>query len=295
LGGGGIGRSPDLPLPFRPMNYHKFNLACLFFCLFFAVANFWVWRNEIARQKLEKITEIENVTKKEIKKEEIGEIKKTEEINKKEIKEIDEEILTTTTIETTIEEVVDEKILPEKFDIQMSFTSQAPEKIWEDPWEDFCEEAAVLMMDAYYKKYNLSPLFSKDELLRIWEWEQNKNFGKSIEIKKIQEILSNYFELKSKIIENPTVEQIKKYLANGQPVLTVADGKVLPNKYFRNGGPLYHALIIHGYDETKFITHDPGSGWSKNYVYEYDVLLNSIHDWNNGKVSEGGKVILVIE
>ena len=267
------------------MNYRNFNLICLALCIFFALANFWIWRNEMVRQKLEKVTKIENVIEKEIDKEEIKKEKIIE-------KEIDEEILMTTTTVAISEE---KKELPAEFDIEMSFTSQAPEKNWDQPWQDFCEEAAILMMDAYYKKYNLSPLFSKDELLRVWEWEQNRNFGKSIEIKKIQEILSGYFELKSKIIENPTVEQIKNFIANGHPVLVVAYGKILPNQYFRNGGPEYHALIIHGYTKGKFITHDPGSGWSKNYSYDYDVLLNAIHDWNGGDVSNGRKVILVAE
>ncbi len=199
----------------------------------------------------------------------------------------------TTTIATPTIKIV--KTLPKKINLDVPFTSQAPEKIWVDPWEDFCEEAAVLMLDAYYEEYNLSPLFAKDELLRIWEWEQTRNFGKSIEIKEIKEIFSKYFNLKSKIVENPTIGQIKTFIAEGKPVLTVADGKVLPNQYFRNGGPVYHALIIRGYTEDKFITNDPGSGWSKNYEYKYDVLMDSIHDWNNGNVSEGKKVILVIE
>ena len=47
--------------------------------------------------------------------------------------------------------------LPPQYFISVPFTSQAPEKNWEQPWQDACEEAAVLMLDAYYKNYNLSP------------------------------------------------------------------------------------------------------------------------------------------
>jgi len=276
-------------------SYRLYNLIMFFCCIFFAFGSVWIWRGEwaeVAREKkmseavvVEKVSEIN-------KDKEIEEIVMNTNTNtEKNDLEIGDNV--TTTIATPTIKIV--KTLPKKINLDVPFTSQAPEKIWVDPWEDFCEEAAVLMLDAYYEEYNLSPLFAKDELLRIWEWEQTRNFGKSIEIKEIKEIFSKYFNLKSKIVENPTIGQIKTFIAEGKPVLALTYGKDLPNPYFRNGGPEYHALIIRGYTSEKFITNDPGSGWSKNFAYKYDVLMNAIHDWNNGNVSEGKKVILVIE
>lgn len=187
--------------------------------------------------------------------------------------------------------------IPQQINLAVPFTSQAPEKIWSEPWQDACEEAAVLMLDAYYKKYKLNILFSKDEILKMVKWEEEtKEWERSIEIEKIQELVNYYTKTsKSKIIEDPTVEQIKQYIAAGTPVYVVADGKILPNPHFQNGGPVYHALIIRGYTETEFITNDPGTQFGANFRYKYNDLMNSIRDWNGGEVKIGRRVVLVLE
>ena len=153
--------------------------------------------------------------------------------------------------------------------LNVPFTSQAPEKIWDDPWQNACEEAAILMLDAYYKGYGLSPLSAKDELQRIITWEEQQGWGASITIEQVKKIATDYFKSTKKItiVENPTVEQIKKFVAAGSPVLVVADGKVLPNKYYSRGGPTYHAFIIRGYTKDQFITNDPGVNRGANFVF----------------------------
>ena len=78
-------------------------------------------------------------------------------------------------------------------------------------------------------------------------------------------------------------------------MLVVADGKVLPNPHFRDGGPEYHALIIRGYTNKTFITNDPGTQFGENFEYKYNDLLNAIHDWNGGDVKNGRRVVLVVE
>ncbi len=207
-----------------------------------------------------------------------------------------------TSITSTAEQL--QPPLPTAKLLSVPFTSQAPEKNWEQPWQDACEEAAILMLDAYYKKYNLSPLFAKDEILKMIDLEEKLGWGTSIEIEKVKElveriVLLNHLITASphhvRIVENPTIDDIKKFIANGQPVLVVADGKVLPNPHFRNDGPVYHALIIRGYTETEFITNDPGTQFGRGFKYKYEDLLNAIHDWNGGDVKNGKKVILVVE
>lgn len=185
--------------------------------------------------------------------------------------------------------------IPE-INLTVPFTSQAPEKNWDQPWQDACEEAALLMLDAYYKKYNLSPLFARDEILKIIEWEEERGLENSLEIERVKETAEQYFKiLNFSVLENPTIEDIKKSIAKGNPVLAVAYGKDLPNPYFNNGGPEYHALIIRGYTEEKFITNDPGTKRGENFAYYYNDLLNAVHGWNGGNVKEGKKVILIAE
>jgi len=198
---------------------------------------------------------------------------------------------------TTIKKLDELDELPKEVNLPVPFTSQAPEKNWEQPWQDACEEAVALMLDAYYKGYNLSPLFSKDEILKMVEWEDKKGWGYSIEIEKLAELVEHYSSsgVLVKIIENPTIDQIKRILAGGSPVLVVADGKVLPNPHFTNGGPEYHALIIRGYTFDSFITNDPGTQFGENFVYKYKDLMDAIHDWNGGDVKNGRSVVLILE
>ncbi|MBT6818855.1 MAG: hypothetical protein HOA57_00505 [Candidatus Magasanikbacteria bacterium] len=98
-----------------------------------------------------------------------------------------------------------------------------------------------------------------------------------------------------RIVEDPSVEEIKEFVASGNPVLILAYGKDLPNTHFSGDGPEYHALIIRGYDEDEFITNDPGTQFGENFKYKYETLMNAIHDWNDSNVREGKKVVLVIE
>lgn len=209
-------------------------------------------------------------------------------------------LATTTTKEVVkIEPIKKIKTVPnelvKEINLAVPFTSQAPERNWEQPWQDACEEAAVLMLDAYYKNYTLSPYFAKDEILKMVEWESSKSWGNSINIEKVAELLNWQFGglvKKTQLVENFTVEQVKKSIASGNPVLLVVSGKDLPNPYFSNGGPDYHALIVRGYTEDSFITNDPGTWRGENFLYKYEDLMAAAHDWNDGNVKSGKAVAL---
>lgn len=201
---------------------------------------------------------------------------------------------TTSTEPTPIEEEPDViAALPPSVDLNVPFTSQAPEGNWDQPWQDACEEAAVLMLDGFYKGYGVSPLFAKDEIIKMVAWEEEKGWGGSIEIEKVSQLLDFYMGDNShRLIEQPTVEDIKRSLAEGHPVLVVAAGKKLPNPYFSGDGPEYHALIVRGYTEDSFITNDPGTRNGEAFEYRYDDLMAAIADWNGGDVNNGRSVVL---
>lgn len=187
--------------------------------------------------------------------------------------------------------------LPARMNLAVPFTSQAPEKNWDQPWQDACEEAALLMLDAYEKGYGLNTQSAKDAMLRMVAWEEARGWGRSITLEQMKDMAAEYAHLKGniRIVENPTIDDIKQFIAEGKPVLAVADGKALPNPHFKNGGPVYHALIIRGYTEDSFITNDPGTQFGENFVYRYNDLLNAIRDWNDGDVKKGRRVIMVVE
>ena len=181
--------------------------------------------------------------------------------------------------------------------LNVPYTSQAPERNWDEPWQNACEEAAVLMLDAYIKGYGLSPLSAKDEIIRMVNWEKERRWFTSIDAKNVAKLFTEYLGYKKgvKIIENPTLEQIKKFIDDGKPVLALANGKTLPNKYYSNGGPDYHAFIIRGYTKDKFITNDPGVNRGANFIFPIKDVMDSLHDWNDGNVKTGKPVIIVIE
>lgn len=181
--------------------------------------------------------------------------------------------------------------------LDVPYTSQAPERNWEQPWQDACEEASALMLDAYYQHYGLSPLAAKDELQKIIAWETERGWGNSIGAAQIKILLEDYFKIKRpvRIVTNPSVEQIKKFLAAGHPVIAVVSGRTLPNPFYSNGGPVYHVLVIRGYTKDKFITNDPGVNRGKNFVFKISDVMNALHDWNGGDTMNGVPTVLIVE
>jgi len=252
-------------------DYKIFNYTCLVLSGLFLLGSIWVWRSE-ARA----IPQVEV---------EIASIPVVEKVAIPVVQPEPE----------SVEKVVEEKPVLAKINLAVPFTSQAPEKDWQQPWQDACEEAAVLMLDAYYKGYNLSPLFAKDEILKMVAWEETQKWGTSIPMEKVQKLVEHFTDKTARIIAEPSISEIKDLLRAGQPVLVLAYGKDLPNPHFRGEGPDYHALIIRGFTDEKFITNDPGTQWGANFAYYYQDLMSAIHDWNGGEVISGQKLVLVIE
>lgn len=265
--------------------HHWLNIICLAFGIFFAGVTIWYWQRAQPPEPDAEIAAIPLVSAKEIAA--VTNSKKSPPPSPAAEKQVQAE----------------KKPLPLKLNLSVPFTAQAPEKNWDQPWQDACEEAAVLMLDAFYKGYHLSPLFAKDEMWKMVKWQDKKGWGYSITIEQIKELMEWYLgnrignqpEHRVRIVLNPAVEDIKQFIAKRTPVYVVAYGKALNNPHFRDGGPNYHALIIRGYTADKFITNDPGTQFGQNFAYNYDVLMNAIRDWNGGDVKHGRRVVLVIE
>lgn len=278
--------------------FTKFNIICLSLDVILLLGIVWIWQSSDNNKQV-------TVNKQQIVEVDITMFDRHLEQSEAESKDPNEERdSSTSSVSTTDFAQNDNLTLPKEFLLAVPFTSQAPEKNWDQPWQDACEEAALLMLDAYYKNYGLSPIMARDEILKMVKWEENLGWGGSIDMEKVKQMASEYFSLDHlittspnhlRIIENPTIEQIKTSIVKGNPVLVVADGKVLPNPHFRNGGPVYHALIIKGFDEDEFITNDPGTQFGENFKYKYDDLMNAVHDWNDGEVKNGRRVVLVLE
>jgi peptidase C39-like protein len=192
--------------------------------------------------------------------------------------------------------------LPNKHLIKTEFIEQAPEKNWDQPWQDACEEASLLIVDFYYQNKTTTLGISKNSILDMIKFEETQNFTKDMTNDQMAIVGEQYLNYQSKIIDNPTVKQIKKYLIQNIPVIITANGKTLykENKHFNSGGPYYHSLVILGYDDSKnqFIVHDVGTKFGAYFHYSYSLLMESIHDFppSNKKedINNGQKRILIL-
>ena len=198
--------------------------------------------------------------------------------------------------------VIKENGLPDKHQIKTSFVPQAPEKNWDQPWQDACEEASLLTVFYYYQNQTPDTATMLSDYQRIFSYESQNNWSHDVNLSQMTLISKDLFNLNSTVIDNPNVEIIKKYLAKDIPVIITANGKTLyqENKHFKSGGPWYHSLVILGYDDniSKFTVHDVGTQFGAYYKYSYSLLLDSIHDLpTSGKKEEidlGNKNILVL-
>lgn len=185
--------------------------------------------------------------------------------------------------------------IPPSINLAAPFTSQAPFGIWDDVHEETCEEASVAMADAFYTKRTFTPESADRELLALVEWQKTR-FGhwEDTDAEEVATIAREYYGFKKvEVREDVTVESIKREISKGNLVILPVFGQGL-NPFFTPPGPDYHMLLVKGFTETKFITNDPGTRRGADFTYTFNKLLTAVHDWNDGNVLAGRKVMIVV-
>jgi len=188
--------------------------------------------------------------------------------------------------------------LPDQINLDVTFYSQAPDADWGMPWQEACEEASLILAYYYVTDQPLSKEKFKEEVWGLVDW-QNENFGGYIHTSTAQnvEILKEYFGYEDfEIVDDPTVEDMKKALAAGHPIVAPFAGRLMENPFFTAPGPYYHVLVIKGYDGKNFITNDVGTRRGHNFIYSYENILSSLHDYDSEKdIKEGPKNIIILK
>lgn len=187
--------------------------------------------------------------------------------------------------------------IPEKAALKVPFTTQAPLANWDALHEESCEEASLIM---YYHFMNGTDIESPDtaekEIQDLVAFEEKNGYAVDVTTTQLNEIASKYYGMKTgRVIKNATMDDIKREVASGRPVIVPAAGKMLDNPNFKDGGPVYHMLVIKGYDKDGFITNDPGTRKGEYFRYSFDNLYNAIHDWDPSNIQNGGKNVLVFD
>ncbi len=180
--------------------------------------------------------------------------------------------------------------LPEALNIQVSFYSQAPFSNWDYPWQEACEEASIALVANLYLEKNWTREEFNAELLRLVDWQMER-FGAyehTTVAQTVQMIESNY-GLQTKLVENPSFEDLQKSIQSGHLIVAPFAGKKLNNPNFSNGGPVYHMLVIKGYDANtqQVVTHDVGTRNGEDYVYDWSVIREALHDWHDENIEWG--------
>lgn len=119
------------------------------------------------------------------------------------------------------------------------------------------------MAYAYFSGHvesTLDPEFVEKEITRLTEW-QREEFGYYFDsdVAETAQMLREVYGLKTNIVTNYTEEDLKNALSENKVLIYFGAGRMLGNPYYRSPGPLYHVLVIKGYNDTKFITNDPGT------------------------------------
>ncbi len=189
--------------------------------------------------------------------------------------------------------------LPTSTNLSIPFLSQAPKMDWSAPYQEACEEASALMVDAYFD--GRTQKFTANEgdkaVVDLTTYTIDRFGGREdTSAKETAAFIKAYFGYKTVLVRDVTEpNDIKRALANRYPVIVPAYGKALGNPNFHNGGPVYHMLVIKGYlPDGRWITNDPGTRKGADYVYDQKTLMNALHDWNGGDVSHGKPVMIVV-
>lgn len=180
-------------------------------------------------------------------------------------------------------------ILPDKLDHEMAFVSQAPYAVWDELHQEACEEASMIMVDKYFKGLNLTAHTMEQGILDLVKWQTQNDYRVDLTAQEAVDIINDYFGLTAQVSIDVTVERIKQELFSGKIIIVPAAGRKLGNPYFQTPGPIYHMLVIKGYDDVakEFITNDPGTKRGKDFRYQYQKLISAIHDWDHELASDG--------
>ena len=187
-----------------------------------------------------------------------------------------------------------EEKLPSKFLLSVPFQPQAPYGDWSEPYENGCEEAAIVIVKYYLEDKSLSKEAMKKEIddsvaWQIGSWGGHDDLSADTTLK----LAYDYFGYSGKVVRNYSLEDLKKIIHSGKPIIAPTAGRRLGNPNFRGAGPEYHMIVIIGWDDEKgiFITNDPGTRKGKSYIYKYQTVLSAV----SGPKENMEKAVVVLE
>lgn len=175
------------------------------------------------------------------------------------------------------------EIIKDEINLKVPFTIQSPDQKWIEPYKEGCEEASILMVYSFFKNKNITVDFAMKEIIDMVSL-QEKDFGGHFDLSVNQtlSLANKFYDMGGEIIKLNSIEDIKRIVSSGDPLILPTLGRELKNLNFKSPGPLYHMLVVKGYTKDgMIITNDPGTRKGKDYLYDPTILWNAIADWDN--------------
>lgn len=202
-----------------------------------------------------------------------------------------------------------------EINLDVPFSSQAPMKDWGMPYQEACEEMSAILVNEFYqrrksatkgKNYLSAVDFNSDvgasildpasadiavkkldavsadqAIQKLVAWEQSHfGFYKHTTAADTARILREYFGFERVEVQyDITLQDLKREVAAGRPVIVPLAGRKVGNIYYRRPGPVYHMFVVRGFtDDGRIITNDVGTQHGENYPYDEEIFFNAIHD-----------------
>ncbi len=191
-----------------------------------------------------------------------------------------------------------------KIEQNVPFTSQAPLFQWSDGrFQDGCEEASAVMAMAWVHGTKLgSPETVTDEILKMIDFEGQSAAGYQPDLSAADtaKLIKDYWHYSGVTVrENVNAQDLIDELSRGKILVSPVNGRLLNNPNFTAPGPLYHMLVVLGYNPatSEFITNDPGTRRGSRYRYGVDTFMNALRDYPSGHheaIVENIKRIIVV-
>lgn len=187
------------------------------------------------------------------------------------------------------------KLPPEKI-IDVPFTSQAPTGDWSEPWQNACEETAIYMVSSFYADDEIKQEEAVKRIREIFV-AKAEEFRVSADesLQTIADLIDTLdLPLKTRIVYDPTVDNLKTELTLENPIIVPVYAPALSSIYSAAEGADYHVVVLIGYDDADgvFIINDPGTSDGEGMRIPYDTFMNAIHDLNETDYLAGKKAVL---
>lgn len=184
----------------------------------------------------------------------------------------------------------------EDVNLAVPFSPQAPHANWDQPYQDACEEATIIMVERYLRGAEITLDQMDTEILKMVDF-QNENYGffKDSNIAETVRLAEAFYpNISAEAFYDVTADDIRVQLTAGKAVIVLVDGRLLGNPYFTQGGPDKHTLVIKGMQGDNFITNDPGTRRGADFVYSVDTVMSAIVDYDGDTPGTGKKAIIIL-